>query len=227
MKAKILLLEDEPGINRLLTLQLQSEGYEVVQAFDGEQAIQYFNNSFHLAILDIMVPKINGFAVLEHIRKDSLIPILFLTARNEDIDKMQALGMGADDYITKPFSLTEIVYRCKAHLRRAFEYTQVRNQSVWSHHDLVLNKDTFEVNLNGAPLQLNVKEFELLTFFMTHVGQVFTKQQLYEQVWQADFFGDDNTVMVHISRLREKLNDNPKRPTYIKTIKGLGYRMEK
>ncbi|BES63634.1 response regulator transcription factor [Gottschalkiaceae bacterium SANA] len=227
MKAKILLLEDDPGINRLLTLQLQSEGYEVVQAFDGEQAIQYFNTSFHLAILDIMVPKINGFAVLEHIRKDSLIPVLFLTARNEDIDKMQALGMGADDYITKPFSLTEIVYRCKAHLRRAFEYTQVRNQTILTHHDLVLNKDTFEVSLNGAPLQLNVKEFELLTFFMTHVSQVFTKQQLYEQVWQADFFGDDNTVMVHISRLREKLNDNPKRPTYIKTIKGLGYRMEK
>lgn len=226
MNAKILLLEDDPGISNLLATQLRTENYEIVQAYDGHEAINAFDHTYHMAILDVMVPKMDGFAVLEEIRKTSLIPILFLTARSEDIDKMRALGMGADDYITKPFSMIEVVYRCKAHLRRSFQYTLPTESNELKHGELVLRKDSFEAWLNNNPLQLGVKEFELLAFFMTHPGQVFTKQQLYEKVWQADYFGDDNTVMVHISKLREKLNDSPKHPVYIKTIKGLGYRME-
>jgi len=227
MSAKILLLEDDQGINNLLTMQLKAAGYEVIQAFDGEEAINLFNDQINLAILDIMVPKKDGFEVLDYIRKTSMIPIIFLTARNEDLDKMRALGMGADDYVTKPFSVVEVVYRCKAHLRRYFEFSSINQEEVLTHGDIELNKKTYEVFFNGETLNLNVKEFDLLTLFIEHVGQVFTKQQLYERIWGEEYFGDENTIMVHISRLRDKLGDNPKQAKYIKTIKGLGYRMEK
>ncbi len=227
MKATILLLEDDIGINNLLTMQLKSEGYKIIQAFDGEEAIELFDDSVDLAILDIMVPKKDGYEVLEHIRKTSFIPIIFLTARNDDLDKMKALGLGADDYVTKPFSVVEVVYRCKAHLRRYFDFKPQQKTLLLSHGDIHVDINAFEVTLKDAPLQMSVKEFELLVFFMEHVGQVFTKQQLYEHVWGENYYGDENTIMVHISRLRDKLGDNPKSPTYIKTIKGLGYRMEK
>ncbi|MBI9013510.1 MAG: response regulator transcription factor [Clostridiales bacterium] len=229
MKSKILLLEDDLGINNLITMQLQAEGYDVIQAFDGLEAINLFDQTFDLAILDVMVPIKDGFEVLEHIRKSSIIPIIFLTARNEDMDKMRALGLGADDYITKPFSIIEVIYRCKAHLRRYLNYSNPENNvsDIIKHGDICMQKSTFEATLNDESLNLSVKEFELLWFFIEHVGQVFTRQQLYEQVWDAEYFGDDNTIMVHISRIREKLGENPKHPKYIKTIKGLGYRMEK
>jgi len=229
MKSKILILEDDLGINNLITMQLHSEGYEVIQAFDGQEAINLFDNTFDLAILDIMVPIKDGFEVLEHIRKSSIIPIIFLTARDEDMDKMRALGLGADDYVTKPFSIVEVVYRCKAHLRRYLNYSNPTNELSDSvtHGDIYMQRSTFEATLSDEPLNLSVKEFELLWFFTEHIGQVFTRQQLYEHVWGAEYFGDDNTIMVHISRLREKLGENPKQPKYIKTIKGLGYRMEK
>jgi len=229
MKSKILILEDDLGINNLITMQLQSEGYEVIQAFDGQEAINLFDKTIDLAILDIMVPIKDGFKVLEHIRKSSIIPIIFLTARDEDMDKMRALGLGADDYVTKPFSIVEVVYRCKAHLRRYLNYSNPTNELSDSitHGDIYMLRSTFEATLSQEPLNLSVKEFELLWFFAEHIGQVFTRQQLYEHVWGAEYFGDDNTIMVHISRLREKLGENPKQPKYIKTIKGLGYRMEK
>ncbi|MCH4887975.1 response regulator transcription factor [Acidaminobacter sp. JC074] len=227
MKAKILLMEDDPGINNLLTMQLKSEGYDVTQAFDGNQATDLFDDSFHLAILDIMVPIKDGFEVLEYIRKTSHIPIIFLTARNEDLDKMRALGLGADDYVTKPFSVVEVVYRCKAHLRRYFQYTPMTDNHVLTVQEITLDKTTCEVVFKGQVINLNAKEYEMLVFFMEHPGQVFTKQQLYEHIWGDDYFGDDNTIMVHISRLREKLGDSPKNSKYIKTIKGLGYRLEK
>jgi DNA-binding response OmpR family regulator len=227
MKATILLLEDDIGINNLLTMQLKSEGYKIIQAFDGEEAIELFDDSVDLAILDIMVPKKDGYEVLEHIRETSFIPIIFLTARNDDLDKMKALGLGADDYVTKPFSVVEVVYRCKAHLRRYFDFKPQQKTLLLSHGDICVDIKAFEVTLKDTALQMSVKEFELLVFFMEHVGQVFTKQQLYEHVWGENYYGDENTIMVHISRLRDKLGDNPKSPTYIKTIKGLGYRMEK
>ncbi|MGX8795308.1 response regulator transcription factor [Fusibacter sp. JL298sf-3] len=227
MNGKILLLEDDRGINDLLTMQLRAEGYDVLQVFDGKSAIEAFDETIDLAILDVMVPKCDGFEVLSCLRQKSTIPIIFLTAKNEDLDKMRALGMGADDYVCKPFSVVEVVYRCKAHLRRFFQYAGKPDAEVLVHGDIRLNKRTFEATFRGAPLPLHVKEFELLAYFMTHVGQVFTKQQIYERVWGENYYGDDNTIMVHISRIREKLGDNPKSPVYIKTIKGLGYRMER
>lgn len=226
MKTKIMILEDDPGINQLLATQLAAEGFEVLQAYDGEEAINLFDSTVDMAVLDIMVPKKDGYQVLEHIRTISHIPILFLTARNDDLDKIRALGLGADDYVEKPFSLIEVIYRCKAHLRRYKQYHNT-TESIIYHGELCLNRQTFEVTYKNQPLTLNLKEFELLAFFMNNIGQVFTKQQLYEKVWGEDYFGDDNTVMVHISRIRDKLKDDPKKPKYIKTIKGLGYRMEK
>lgn len=229
MTAKIMILEDDLGINDLMTMQLRSEGYDVVQVFDGLQATTTFDDSFDLAILDIMVPKKDGFEVLEHIRQTSVIPIIFLTARSEDVDKMRALGLGADDFVTKPFSLVEVVYRCKAHLRRYQSYSTQASSSkeTCSHGDIRMVKSTFEAFYKDEALVLSVKEFELLMYLIQHPGQVFTKQQLYEHVWGEDFYGDDNTVMVHISKLRDKLGDDKKNPKYIRTIKGLGYRMEK
>ncbi len=229
MANKILILEDDFAINHLLTQQLKTEGFEVVQSYNGEEALDLFDNSIDLAILDIMVPKINGVTVMKKIRYTSMIPIIFLTAKDEEIDKIRALGLGADDYITKPFSMIEVIYRIKGQIRRFYEYNQHQEtdiQTLFTHGDLQLNVIDCILTINGQMIDLGVKEFELLTFFMRHIGQVFTKHQLYEQVWGEEFHGDDNTVMVHISKLREKIGDSSKNPKYIKTIKGLGYRME-
>lgn len=229
MGNKILILEDDFAINQLLANQLKTEGFEVIQSYDGEEALRHFSDSIDLAILDIMVPKLDGVEVMKRIRETSVIPIIFLTAKDEEIDKIMALGLGADDYITKPFSMIEVVYRIKAQVRRYYEYNQNGKKELPTlliHGDLEMNTKDFTFTKDGRVVELSVKEFEMLSFFMRHVGQVFTKHQLYEQVWGEEFYGDDNTVMVHISKLREKIGDSSKNPKYIKTIKGLGYRME-
>lgn len=228
MQNKILLLEDDPAINQLLASQLITEGFNVIQCYNGQEALDKFDDTINLALLDIMVPKIDGLRVLENIRQTSLIPILFLTAKEEEIDKVLALGLGADDYITKPFSMIEVVYRIKAHLRRFYTYnrTEDSTKTIYINGDLSLNLITYVAKKGEEALELSIKEFELLALFMANMGQVFTKVQLYEHVWKEDFYGEDNTVMVHISKLRDKIGDSSKTPTYIKTIKGLGYRME-
>lgn len=231
MNNTILVMEDDLAINNLLSSQLKNEGFNVIQAFDGEEAIKLFNENIDIAILDIMVPKLDGIQVLTHIRKTSVIPVLFLTAKGEEMDKILALGMGADDYITKPFSMMEVIYRIKAQVRRYYAYNNAANKDlekeILKHGDLELNTKDYTLKKDGISIELSVKEFDLLKLFMQNIGQVFTKHQLYEQVWEDDYFGDDNTIMVHISKLREKIGDSPKNSKYIKTIKGLGYRMEK
>ncbi|KDR95512.1 DNA-binding response regulator, OmpR family, contains REC and winged-helix (wHTH) domain [Peptoclostridium litorale DSM 5388] len=226
MKIKILVMEDDRGINNLIKMHLKGEGYEVVQAFDGEEAIERFTPDISLAILDVMVPEKDGFEVLSFIRKSSEIPVIFLTARGADEDKVLALGMGADDYVTKPFGIGEVISRCKAHLRRYMEYSARELEGVITNGEIRIEKEGFKAYRGSSPLSLSAKEFKLLTLFMENQGRVFTKRQLYEHVWEEFFLGDDNTIMVHISRLREKLEENPKAPEYIKTIKCLGYRME-
>ena len=228
MSKNILILEDDFGINQLLTSELKSHGFNIIQSFDGEEAINKFNPHIDLAILDIMVPKIDGIEVMKYIRENSNMPILFLTAKDDEIDKIRTLGLGADDYITKPFSMIEVLYRIKAQLRRYYDYNhQQKRQTIIQYKDLVLNSETHTLKKGDVFIELSIKEFELLEVLMSSVGQVFTKHQLYEQIWQEEYYGDDNTVMVHISKLREKIGDSSKKPTYIKTIKGLGYRMEK
>lgn len=229
MNNTILVMEDDLAINNLLSSQLKNEGFKVLQAYDGEEAIKMFNDKVDIAVLDIMVPKIDGIQVLKKIREKSVIPVIFLTAKGEEMDKILALGIGADDYITKPFSMMELIYRIKAQIRRFYAYnnSEINEKEIICHRDLELNTKDYTLKKNGSIIELSVKEFELLKFFMKNIGQVFTKHQLYEQVWGDDYFGDDNTIMVHISKLREKIGDTPKNSIYIKTIKGLGYRMEK
>lgn len=228
MNGKILLLEDDRDIHRLIALHLESEGYEVVSAFDGQEALDRFDESVHLAVLDVMVPRIDGIAVLKKLRETSTIPVLLLTARTDETDKLTALGIGADDYITKPFSVMEVLYRIKAHLRRNYQYNSANKTvgNILGHKGIEMDLHKKTVFVDGNEVLLNAKEFELLQYFLENPGRVFTKKQLYEHVWDDLYYGDGNTIMVHISRLREKLGDDKKEPKYIKTIKSLGYRLE-
>lgn len=228
MKERILIAEDETNINNLLRLHLINEGYEVTQAFDGMDALKKFeSNEFDLLILDVMMPIIDGFTLLEIIRKESELPILFITARVEESDKILGLGLGADDYVVKPFSPIEVVSRVKAHLRRYLNYTNKQHQTVHKNGVLEVHIDNFIVLKNNEELKLNPKEFKILCFLIENIGRIFTKEQLYENVWGEEYYEDSNTIMVHMSHLRDRIEDNPRKPIYIKTIKGLGYRMEK
>ena len=174
------------------------------------------------------MPKIDGIEVLKKIRETSTIPVLFLTAKTDETDKLTALGIGADDYITKPFSVMEVLYRIKAHLRRNYQYNGANQNvgNIFSHNGIEMDIHKKTVSVDGKEVLLNAKEFELLQYFLENPGRVFTKKQLYEHVWDDLYYGDSNTIMVHISRLREKLGDDKKEPKYIRTIKSLGYRLE-
>lgn len=230
MNTTILLMEDDENINNLLKMHLVKEGYKVIQAFDGNEAVSLYNDDVDLAILDVMVPHLNGFEVLNHIREKSEIPIIFLTAKDDDADKVLALGLGADDYVTKPFSVIEVISRVKAHLRRYLKYSGKQaniSEDILSNGNIRLEKSTMKVFKSNDEITLSSKEYKILQFFMENAGHVFTKRQLYEHVWEDEYYGDDNTIMVHISRLRDKLEDDPRDPKMIKTVKGLGYRMEK
>ncbi|MCT4620021.1 MAG: response regulator transcription factor [Marinisporobacter sp.] len=224
----ILITEDNEDINNLLFLHLSKEGYTVFQAFDGEEGLQLFNKEeIDLILLDVMLPKIDGFNLLTKIRETSEIPVIMLTARSEDADKVLGLGLGADDYVVKPFSVIEIISRVQAQLRRYIKYSSKEAKNILSNGHLSLDLTNYTVTKKGILITLNPKEFKLLSVFMKHVGNIYTKEQLYEIVWEELYHGDSNTIMVHMSHLREKLEDDPKNPKYLKTIRGIGYRMEK
>lgn len=224
----ILIAEDEDDIRRLLTLNMKKEGYEVVQCKDGLEALEEFKKKeIHLALLDVMMPNIDGITVMEEIRKTSVIPIIFITAMSTDSDKVLALGLGADDYIVKPINAIELNARVAAQLRRCYKY--ISNKSETNEitlGELILNKENFEVYKNKVKIDLNPKEFKILDLLISTPGRVYTKKQIYEKVWGEDYFGDDNTLLVHFSHLREKIEDNPKSPKYLKTIRGIGYKIE-
>lgn len=228
MPINILVAEDEEDINSLLALHLSKEGYKVFQAFDGLEAFNLFNKEeIDLIILDVMMPKMNGFNLLTKIRANSEVPIIFLTAKTDEGDKVLGLGLGADDYVIKPFSIIEIISRVQAQLRRYIQYSKKESKKILANGDMTLDLDNYTVQKKGIPISLNPKEFKLLSVFMKHPGNIYTKEQLYELVWEELYHGDSNTIMVHISHLREKIEDHPKKPKYLKTIKGIGYRMEK
>ncbi|MCM1992333.1 response regulator transcription factor [Oceanirhabdus seepicola] len=227
MYEKVLVVEDESDIRELLELHLLKQEYKVFTAKDGEEALEIFNREkIDIALLDVMMPKVNGFKVIKSIREESDIPIIFITARGEDEDKILGLGLGADDYVSKPFSPSEVIARVQAHLRRYLAYSH-KNREELICGDLILDKKSCEVKKDGEIIQLNAKEYKLLYLFMNNIGRVFTKKQLYENVWEEDYYGDSNTIMVHISHLRDKIEVNPKSPSYLKTIRGIGYKMEK
>ncbi len=224
----ILIVEDDHDINHLLKMHLEKEGYQVDQAFDGAEAVHLIQvNQYDLYILDYMLPYVNGMTILARIRAGSVAPVLFLTARTDEADKIEAFTMGADDYIEKPFSPIEVVHRVQASLRRYLQYQAPKDSRIYENGDLKLYPDKFTVYRGSEAIPLNLKAFKLLELFMSAPGRIFTKEQIYQHVWEGDYLLDSNTLMVHISQVRDKIEPNPKSPIYIKTIKCLGYRMEK
>ncbi|MBS4538797.1 response regulator transcription factor [Clostridium sp. D2Q-11] len=226
----ILVAEDEGDIRELIVDQLKSEGYTVYPAKNGIEALEIFNSEdINLAILDVMMPKLDGFNLLRKIRSKSYIPVIFLTARGEEMDKVLGLELGADDYLIKPFSIAELKARINSQLRRTTIYNS--ESKTYKEYikcgDLTLDKDACCLYKKGQEIILNAKEYLLLSYLMERSGKVFTKKQLYEAVWEEDYFFDNNTVMVHISYIRNKIEDDPKNPQYIQTIRGIGYKFSK
>ena len=225
-KPYILLVDDDPNISRLVQLYLEKEGFEVRSADRGDDALSEFRKlPPDLMLLDVMLPGMDGWQVLKAIRKTSTIPIIMLTAKDETFDKVLGLELGADDYITKPFDTKELVARVKAVLRRTQGAEEVKQEGL-SFPGLTVSLTQYEVHYEGRKVDMPPKELEVLYFLASHQNQVFTREQLLEQVWGFDFFGDSRTVDVHIKRLREKLQDSEKYGWCIKTVWGVGYKFE-
>lgn len=224
----ILIAEDDHDICDLIKMHLEMNNYKTLTAKDGEEALKLFQtHDVDLVLLDVMMPKRTGIEVLKEIRKESEVPVIFVTARSGERDKISGLQLGADDYISKPFSTQEMVSRVQALLRRYIQYSNKIAKKIIANGELELDLVTYTCTKKGEVLELNPKEFKILTVFMENLGRVFTKKQLYEAVWDELYWGDDNTIMVHISHLRDKIENEPKTPTYLKTIRGIGYRMDK
>ncbi|MFT9849727.1 response regulator transcription factor [Aneurinibacillus sp. REN35] len=225
---KIVLIDDELDILHLLETVLKKEGFiHIYKASDGRQGIELCRSEQpDLIVLDIMLPDMDGFEVCRQLRTFTVVPILFLSAKNEDADKILGLGLGGDDYITKPFSPKEVAYRMKAYFRRHHQYAkQHEEESVHQFGDIEVDEKRGEVRKAGGPITLTAKEYQLLLFLTRHPNQIFSKSRLYEAVWQEAYLGYDNTVMVHIRHLREKLEDTPSSPKYLLTVRGLGYKL--
>lgn len=224
---KILIVDDEPDISNLLEKTLKMEGFhKILKAGTGEQAVNTCKREDpDMMILDVMLPDFDGYEVCRQIRQFSHCPILFLSAKNDEVDKILGLAVGGDDYVTKPFSPKEVAYRVKAQLRRA-EYRQnpVRESSIHI-GALEIEPDSCRVRKGSKEIALTAREFEILNYLAENKGRVISRERLYETVWGEDSFGCDNTIMVHIRHLREKIENNPKSPEYILTMKGLGYKL--
>ena len=223
---KILVVDDEKPISDIISFNLENEGYEVVTAFDGEEALSQFEaEQPDLVILDLMLPKKDGLEVCREIRKESAVPIIMLTAKDSEIDKVLGLELGADDYVTKPFSNRELIARVKANLRRNAlqEVQSEEDDNDIRVGDLVIHQDAYIISKRGEEIELTHREFELLHYLARHIGQVMTREHLLETVWGYDYFGDVRTVDVTIRRLREKIEDQPSHPVYILTRRGVGY----
>ena len=223
--AKVIVVEDDRLIAEPITRSLRSAGYEVLAAEDGEKGLSLaLASQPDLVILDIMLPKMDGWEVCKGIREKSVVPILMLTALSEEIDRILGLELGADDYLTKPFSTRELMARVKALLRRVeFDRSMHTNQFVVG--DLRIDLDHRAVYKNDLKLELRFKEFELLSLLASQVGEVVTRAEIFDKVWGTDWLGDMRTLDVHIRWLREKLEDDPSYPRYIQTVRGVGYRL--
>lgn len=224
----MLIADDEKEIRDLLKTYLKREWYEVDAAVDGEDALRLFEqNHYHLIILDLMMPKIDGIEVCRRIRSHTNVPILMLTAKDLEGDKILGLSMGADDYITKPFSMNEVLARIKALLRRFLvlgSESRTDEKSLIQFKGLTIDLKKYTVTAEGREISLTAKEFELLKFFAANPGQVFTKTQLFRNAWGNQYIEDDNTVMVHIRKLRKKIESDPSDPQFIQTVWGIGYK---
>lgn len=226
----ILVCDDDKEIVEAISIYLKQEGYDIVPAYNGKEALQLMKEKeIHLIILDIMMPEMDGIHALLKLREESSIPVILLSAKSEDVDKILGLNVGADDYVTKPFNPLELVARVKSQLRR---YTQLGgmeqgNDAILVNGSITMDKDQKLVTVDGEPKKLTPTEFKILQMLMENVGTVFSSAQIYERIWEEDAFATDNIVSVHIRRIREKIEIDPKNPDYIKVMWGVGYRMDK
>lgn len=232
MKHTILLVEDELGIRETVKIFLKSQNYEVIEAENGKEGLEALqNNDIHLAIVDIMMPVMDGLTMTMKLREVSDIPVIFLTAKTEDIDKITGLNLGADDYITKPFEPMELIARVNSNLRRYEQILNLKGSTQTPSNQLivgglVLDQATKEVFVNGQSVRLTKKEFQILELLMSYPGKVYSAEEIYESIWEETAINTE-TIMVHVRRLREKIEANPKHPEYLKAVWGVGYKIEK
>ena len=230
-KARILVVDDDKEIANAIDKLLSLEGYEVIKAYNGLEALDALVvNSIQLILLDVMMPKLDGLSTTMKIREKKNIPIIILSAKSEDSDKILGLSMGADDYITKPFNPQELVARVKSQLRRYMYLGDMGNtsgKSLIQVGGLILNNESKELRVDGELVRLTPTEFKILELLMDNAGIVFSSEQIYEKVWEEEAYSVENTVMVHIRRIREKIEINPKEPKYLKVVWGIGYKIEK
>ncbi len=226
----ILVCDDEREIVEAIRIYLEKEGYHVLTAYDGEQALSIMEQQeVHLVLLDVMMPVLDGFSTIMRLRDSKNIPVIMLSAKSEDSDKILGLNLGADDYISKPFNPLELVARVRSQLRR---YTvlgsqAVQTDTVYENGGLSVDDERKEVTVDGQPVHLTPSEYKILLLLLKNAGKVFSIEQIYEQVWNEPAYSAENTVAVHIRRIREKIEINPKEPKYLKVVWGVGYRIEK
>ena len=230
---KILIVDDEKEIRDLIEIYLKSEGYETLKAADGEEALKILSmEEPDLIILDVMMPKMNGIDACLKIREERQMPIIMLSAKSEDVDKILGLNMGADDYLTKPFNPLELIARVKSQLRRFYKLNpkvkaKEEEGNIINIDDMKINLDTHEIFIGDNEVKLTPTEFDILVLLAKNKGKVFSIANIYESVWNQEFLESDNTVMVHIRKIREKTEENPRKPKFIKTVWGVGYKIEK
>lgn len=238
---RLLLIEDDAEISEMLESYLVSQGFEIYAAFDGIQAVQMFQErAYDLILLDLMIPRLSGMEVMKKIRQTSTVPIIIMSAKDTDSDKSLGLGLGADDYITKPLSVTELLARIRANIRRSTQYAGNSNENgnqtmadsgkteAQQHvevGDLLLDLQDFTLKRKGELITLTAREFEILKLLMSNPKKVYTKEQLFTMVWKDDYYGDENVVNVQISRLRNKIEEDPRNPRYLLTVWGIGYKI--
>ncbi|MFE4092477.1 response regulator transcription factor [Priestia sp. YIM B13484] len=226
MKDKILIIDDDEQIRNLIAIYLENEGFEALKVSNAVSGLALLEEQeVDLIILDIMMPQMNGIDAAFKIREEKNMPIIMLSAKSEDMDKISGLTAGADDYLTKPFNPLELIARVKSQIRRYKKYNERAERDIIQIGDLEINRSTRLVFVRGQEIRLTPKEFDILELLVRHKGTVMSMGKIYEAVWQEDAFKSDNTVMVHITKIREKIEDNPKKPIYIKTIWGVGYRI--
>ena len=227
----ILVVDDDREIVGAIEIYLKKEGYNIIKAYNGNEALQKVKeNDIHLIILDIMMPEKDGLETLEELRKDKSIPVILLSAKSEDYDKIGGLNQGADDYITKPFNPLELIARVNSQIRRYVSFGAMEkkenNKQIYKTGGLVLDDETKKVTVDGKEVKLTATEFNILKFLLKNKGKVYSITQIYENVWNEESYGAENIIAVHIRHIREKIEINPKEPRYLKVIWGIGYKIE-
>ena len=230
-KQRVLVVDDDREIVNAIAINLQNEGYEALKAYDGLQALDIISSqNVHLIILDVMMPKVDGLSAMLKIREKKNIPIIILSAKSEDSDKILGLSLGADDYVTKPFNTLELMARVKSQLRRYLTLGDVNGKNranVLRTGGLCFDVESRTLTVDGEPVRLTATETKIVELLMRHPGRIFSAEEIYERVWEEPAYRVENTVMVHIRRIREKIEINPKEPKYLKVVWGLGYKIEK